>query len=349
MNATRYINNPIFSPADIAPTSSDYEVVGVFNPGVTTYKDKVVLLLRVAQRPKDKNDGYLRVPVFNNATKEMELMKFDKSDKTIDFSDCRIVKLASGKRYLTSFSFFRLATSEDGENFTLRANFAILPSCEYEAFGMEDSRITKIGEEYYINYSCASDFGIVTSLMKTTDFETFTRLGNMMHPDNKDVSIFPEKINGYYYTLHRPSTSEFGKPEIWLAKSPDLICWGEHKHILSVRDGWDCTRIGSSSVPFKTKEGWLVIYHGADKSNTYCLGCMLLDIEKPWKVLSRSVVPFMSPIETYEKQGFFSNVVFACGCVQNGENIDIYYGAADTYICKARIAVKELLGQLKSI
>ncbi len=347
MKVKREKKNPIIRPADIVPFSDDFEVIGVFNPGVTLFRGKVLLFLRVAQRPKDRKDGYLRVPVYNETTKSMEIVKFEKNDKTIDFSDKRVIVMPDGKRFLTSYSSFLVATSENGVDFDIRQGKYITPSCPEESFGIEDARITKLEDTYYINYSAASEQGIVTNLICTKDFETFERMGTVMYPDNKDMSIFPEKVGGKYLALHRPSTSEFGKPEIWLAQSPDLLCWGNHKHLMSVREGkWDETRIGSSSVPIRTEQGWLEIYHGADRNNRYCLGAVLLDEKDPSRVLARLEEPFLFPEEKYEKEGFFKDVVFACGNVVRGDEIDIYYGASDEFVAKATVSVRELLDAL---
>lgn len=68
-------------------------------------------------------------------------------------------------------------------------------------------------------------------------------------PDNKDVIIFPEKANGNYYALHRPTVRSAGKPEIWIAESDNLLYWGNHKHLAGLREGmWDSGRIGGGVV-----------------------------------------------------------------------------------------------------
>jgi predicted GH43/DUF377 family glycosyl hydrolase len=174
-------------------------------------------------------------------------------------------------------------------------------------------------------------------------------MGNIFHPDNKDTTIFPQKVNGLYYALHRPSTSEYAKPNMWIAESPDLYHWGNHRLVAAVREGaWDSTRMGASCVPILTEKGWLEIYHGADESNCYCLGAMLLEKDEPWKVIARSSVPILEPTESYEVEGYFGNVVFGCGLVQDGDNINIYYGAADTCVCLAIASISSILKELEN-
>jgi predicted GH43/DUF377 family glycosyl hydrolase len=214
---------------------------------------------------------------------------------------------------------------------------------EYEAFGIEDARITELNGKYYITYSSASNYGIVTSLASTADFSGYKREGVIYYPDNKDVVIFPESINGKYYAINRPSCSLYGKPDMWIAESPDLLCWGNFRRIAGTRNGyWDDGRIGAGAVPFLTDKGWVEIYHGATADNRYCLGVMLLDKEKPWEIKSRSEIPLMKAEENYEINGFFGNVIFSCGCVLEGEKVIIYYGAADCCIACATLELSDI-------
>ena len=90
-----------------------------------------------------------------------------------------------------------------------------------------------------------------------------------------------------------------------------------------------------------------MIYHGADSSNRYCLGAMLLDLKDPSRVLARSSEPIMEPVVPYEQTGFFGNVVFTNGQIVDGDTVHIYYGASDEVICKADFSIKEILAMLK--
>ena len=146
---------------------------------------------------------------------------------------------------------------------------------------------------------------MTTCLASTRDFQSFERHGVIFHPDNKDVVIFPARIGGQFYALHRPHSSLFLRNDIWLAESPDLLCWGHHRHLMGTRDGlWDETRIGAGAVPFRIDEGWVEIYHGADRNNRYCMGAVLLDSEQPWKILARSERPLFEPQADYEQRRF---------------------------------------------
>jgi predicted GH43/DUF377 family glycosyl hydrolase len=278
--------------------------------------------------------------------------------------------LATTETYLTSISHLRLARSRDGIRFQIADGPTIRPANEYETFGIEDPRVTTWrgrpalvprGEgvsplhpvptggdpEYYIDYVGVSPRGVTTCLASTRNFQSFERYGVLFHPDNKDVVIFPSRIGGKFYALHRPHSSLFLRNDIWIAESPDLICWGNHRHLMGTRDGlWDETRIGAGAVPFRIEEGWLEFYHGADRNNRYCMGAVLLDGEQPWKIIARSETPVFEPQADYERAGFFGNVVFSCGLLFEDDTLKVYYGAADTSICYAEIPLADVCANL---
>lgn len=349
MHVMRSINNPVIKPQDIKPSRPDFEVIGAFNAGVARLNDEIILLVRVAEKPANTKSTVYLSPVFDTEMNKVILKEFEIGKDGYDFSDSREIATPDG-RYLTSLSHLRLARSSDGINFSVEEKPSLFPADKYEAYGIEDARITMIEGTFYISYSAISDLGIVAYLVSTTDFLTFNKKGVIFHPDNKDVAILPEKINGKYYALHRPSTSRFGKPEVWIAESPDLLCWGNHRHLMGTRENyWDDGRVGGGAIPFKVPGGWLEIYHGATKDNKYCMGAVLLDENKPWRVLARSSKPIMEPEAEYEIKGFFGNVVFSCGVLLEDDMVKIYYGAADTFVCYAEIALDDIMKSLEEI
>jgi predicted GH43/DUF377 family glycosyl hydrolase len=349
MAVMRSEHNPIIEPKDVKPSRPDFEVVCAFNAGVTRHDGDVLLLLRVAEVAVGDDAGIARVPVYDPDKGELIVKEFRKDDPSIDFSDSRFVA-PPGERYLTSISHLRVARGKDGIHFEIEETPAMAPASEYEKFGIEDPRITLIDDMYWINFSCISDLGVTTSLASTKDFRSYERHGVIFLPDNKDVEIFPGKINGKYYALSRPASPEYKRPEIWIAESPDLICWGNHRRVMGLRpDRWDCERIGGSAVPFLIDEGWVEIYHGADHDNRYCLGAALLDKNEPWKVISRCEGPIMEPETDYEIHGFFGNVIFNNGVLHEDGLVKIYYGAADTCIGYAEIAVEDILASLRPV
>lgn len=349
VNIYRYEENPLITPKDVPPYHEGFEVIGTFNAGVAKFQDEIILLLRVAERPVPHDENIVKAPVFNPNTQSVEIYEFRKDDPTYDFSDPRVIRYASTGQfaYLTSLSYLRIARSKDGRHFTVEDKPFVYPSTKLETFGIEDPRITLIDGTYYIYFSAVSPKGVGEVMVSTKDFQQVTHHGMIFAPENKDVIIFPEKINGKYYALHRPVPKSNGSPEIWIAESDNLLHWGNHQFLLGLReDKWDSGRIGGGAVPIKTDRGWLELYHGASKDNRYCMGAVLLDLHDPTKVIARSDNPILEPEEDYETDGFFGNVVFSCGAIVEGDIVKMYYGAADTSMACAELRLSEILDSL---
>ncbi|MDQ6420344.1 glycoside hydrolase family 130 protein [Paenibacillus sp. LHD-117] len=353
---TRFAGNPIITPKDIKPSFPDWEVLGAFNAGVAQHGDETILLVRVAERPVQADPRKALVPVLNCDRVEghadmpvMRTIELDRNDSELDFSDPRVIRDLEGNTlYLTSISHLRVARSRDGVSFEIDERPTVLPEGPMERWGIEDPRITDLNGKYYIAYSAVSDKGVAVGMMTTEDFVSFRREGMILAPTNKDVAFFPETIGGSYYMLHRPVPEGLGEPEMWIASSPDLKHWGGHRFLMGLRSKkWDDTRIGAGCVPIKTEDGWLILYHGADRDNRYCLGAALLDLQDPGRVIARMDEPFMTPEADYETSGFFQNVIFACGTVVNVGQAIMYYGAADDSIACVSFELEPLMSLLR--
>ena len=343
--AKRYEKNPILKPSDLKAGIAGMEIACLLNPGVFKYDGKIWLLLRVAERPIQK-EGQISFPIYNDKG-EIEVVSFDENDPDLDASDPRVINY-KGNDYLTTMSYLRLVSSTDGVNFTEETAYPpIFGKGELESFGIEDCRVATMNDGYYLTFTEVSPMGVGVGMISTKDWKNFDRHGMIIPPHNKDCALFEEKIGGKYYTLHRPSSPEIGGNYIWVASSPDRLHWGGHKCIATTREGmWDSVRVGAGAAPIKTPKGWLEIYHGANKDHRYCLGALLLDLEDPTKVLARSIDPIMEPLATYEQTGFFGNVVFTNGHYVEGDTIHMYYGASDEVICKAELSINEILNTL---
>lgn len=347
MSVHRCENNPVIKTEDVVPSRPDFKVLGAFNAGVAEYGDETILLLRVAEAPISEKADEVLVPLLN-ADGQLVVHHYDKSDSRYDFSDSRFVSVNGQMVMLTSISHLRVARSQDGVHFEIEREPALFPEHELEAWGIEDPRVTQIGDTYYITYSSASSRGVGAGLAETKDFRSFKKLGMMLAPENKDVMLFPEPINGKYVVLHRPVPKSFGAPEMWIAESPDLVHWGNHRFLMGLSDqGWDSARMGGGAVPIRTERGWLVLYHGADSKHRYCMGAALLDLNDPGVVLSRSSRPFLEPEADYELNGFFGGVVFSCGALVNGDTVRMYYGAADEVMAVADIPLADIFSTLQ--
>jgi predicted GH43/DUF377 family glycosyl hydrolase len=343
--AQRFGQNPILRPSDLRPSVRGMEVTCLLNPGVFRYQEKICLLVRVAERPAQV-PGKTSFPILSPEGR-LDIIEFNSGDPRLDLSDPRVINF-DGRDYLTTLSHLRLLASDDGIHFAEpEPSLILMGSGELETYGIEDCRVAKIDSTYCLTYTQVSNHGVGVGLRTTHDWKQFAHEGMILPPHNKDCALFEERIGGKYYALHRPSSPELGGNYIWLAESPDLVHWGRHHCLAHSREGyWDSARVGAGAAPIRTAEGWLEIYHGATKENRYCLGALLLDLEEPWRVLARSETPIMEPLAPYEQEGFFGKVIFTNGHLVEGDQITLYYGAADSVICAAHLSIQRILDSL---
>jgi beta-1,2-mannobiose phosphorylase / 1,2-beta-oligomannan phosphorylase len=340
-------HNPLITPADVSPSDPQFAVIGTFNAGVTLFNDEVLMLVRVAERPAISEPGYVFCP-YLSAEGEISLERIACDDPDYDTGDSRMVLHKPTRRLLlTSISHIRLARSRDGVTFAVDAQPWLIAQPPYESFGVEDARITCIDDTYYVNYTAVSEHGIATALVSTRDFVSVERHGVIFPPANRDVALFPERVNGQYVCYHRPMPAMLGRPNIWVAESPDLRHWGGHRLVLETApEGWEAGRVGGGAPPVRTEHGWLSIYHAADRADRYCLGAFLTPLDDPGQVIARSREPILVPEEPYETDGFFSQVVFTCGVILQDGQLRVYYGAADERMCLAQAPLAAVLDTL---
>jgi len=253
------------------------------------------------------------------------------------------------------YSFFALARSDDGYKFAVDPEPCMLPAIEgpwaiWEEHGIEDPRMTKIDDKFYVVYTACGRYGHRIAIATTEDFIHYERLGMVSGPGNKDGVLFPEKINGLFARLDRPIGNDVGS--IWISYSPDLINWGRSEFVFAPRPRyWDSYRIGASVPPIRTEYGWLEIYHGVKMTSAgpiYRAGAVMLDSDNPARVLRQCLYPLISPREDYERIGDVGNVVFACGAIVEDDGmVKVYYGAADTSICVATAHIDEIIETCK--
>ena len=297
------------------------------------------MILRVAEAPATEV-VWLHIPLITVVDGQTQLTVKTFREPTGPY-DPRVVTL-DGITYLTSLSHLRLARSRDGINFTIDEKPFLFPARMDESFGIEDARITFLDGKYWITYTAVSEHGPGVGLAVTTDFKHVERVGMILPPPNKDVCLFPEKINGKYMLLHRPMVSEIGKPSIWLADSEDGQHWGNHRFLFGGRGAmgtsfeWEGQKIGAGPEPILTDAGWLILYNA---NHEYALALALLDKDDPSQVLDRSDVPLLTPELPWEREGFFPNVVFSNGWIQwpDTQKIWVYYGAADSGVGLAEL------------
>lgn len=252
-----------------------------------------------------------------------------------------------------------IAESDDGIHWTPHSKPWIAWHDE-EIIRAYDPRLTVIGDEVVICFAVDTKHGLRGGIATTTDFVDW-QIKSLSVPDNRNMVVFPEKINGKYCRLERPFpvySRWCDRFDIWYSDSPDLEYWGNSRLVLGVEDvAYANDKIGPAAPPIKTEKGWLTTFHSVDKDTSrgkngwedkwqkrYKAGIMLLDLNEPWRVIGKCDDPILSPTEEYERNGFRNDVIFPGGMIAEDDGtVKIYYGAADTVVCLATAQLSELL------
>jgi beta-1,4-mannooligosaccharide/beta-1,4-mannosyl-N-acetylglucosamine phosphorylase len=306
----------------LSPKDIPYESSLVFNAGVTKFNGKYVMVLR--------NDYGVTEESFKNGS---------------DF------KVRMG-----------FATSKDGINWDIDPDKNFLTwMLSDEITHIYDPRLTVIEGRCYMCFATNTRHGLRAGIAVTDDFDKFELL-SMTIPDNRNMVLFPEKINGNFVRLERPFPvySRDGKDrfDIWISDSADCRYWGDFDLLLAVEDvPFANNKIGPGAPPVKTSKGWLTLFHSVDFDETqgkngwedkwqkrYMVGVMLLDLKDPRKIIGISKEPLIVPETTYEMEGYRGRVIFPGGMIlEDSGEVKIYYGAADTVECLATTHVDSLL------
>lgn len=127
--------------------------------------------------------------------------------------------------------------------------------------------------------------------------------------------------------------------------SDDIKLWRHVTRIEKPIYPWEFVQIGNCGSPLETEKGWLLITHGVGPVRSYCLGAILLDLEKPTRVIAHLKEPLLVPNEE-EREGYVPNVVYSCGSIIHNNEIVIPYAMSDTASTYASIPLDELLAEL---
>lgn len=314
IKVTRSLANPILSPNE----DRSWEKEAVFNGSVVRKNDKYCLVYRAMSSSQ----------IYYGSNIELSTLGY--------------------------------AESEDGIHFSKRKKL-IFPEYDWEKFGCEDPRVTKLGTKYYIFYTALSDYphtadGIKVGLAVTSDFEKIEKKCQVTNFNSKAMALFPEKIGGKVAVL---LTVDSDKPPSKIAlayvDSVDKLCsnnfwekWQEDvaDYELDLKPA-ENDHIEVGSAPIKTEKGWLIfisyIKNYKKPPPVFGIKAILLDYKDPLKIIARTPDLILLPSEDYELEGKVPNIVFPSGALLEGDHINIYYGAADNYVCLAQIKTKTFL------
>lgn len=330
----RYENNPVLTCSDVNKVwvEPQLQTITVHNAGITEFKDHVIMLFR----------SHLRngISVLGIARSRNGLNRWEVDNKPA------LLPCSSDDLFAEGADIEKLVENEQG--------------------GLEDARISKVGDTYLITYSAyhaSIAHRVRVSLISTTDFKTFLRHGPLLETDMRNVVIFPEKIGGKYYGLFRPNdrteqhiggifkqiqigSIDDWKNSDWHIRKEPVILQGDGPSSFS-------DKIGPGAPPIKTRHGWINIFHGVRSTmdgNPYVLGVALHDLEDPNRV-AVSNIPILFPSKAdcrvpEDAYVHVPNVVFCCGAIrrENGE-IWIYYGGNDT-VMNVGISHEDILAEL---
>jgi beta-1,4-mannooligosaccharide/beta-1,4-mannosyl-N-acetylglucosamine phosphorylase len=324
MNNTikRYVANPVLTANDVP-----YQSNLIFNAGVCKYQEKYIMIFR--------NDFGINKESFS----KIDHKPGDKCPFETNLG---------------------LASSDDGISWKVQSTPFWNWKTE-EIHRVYDPRLSVIDDELFICFAIDTQHGIRGGIGIIHDLKHVEVL-HVSIPDNRNMVLFPEKINGKYFRLERPFTvySRGGvdRFDLWSGSSPDLEHWGNFELVLGVEDvPFANDKIGPAAPPVKTSQGWLTTFHAVkiDKNRNlggwerewykeYSAGLMLLDLHNPTIIKGIYKGPLLSPETEYELYGFRNNVIFPGGMIleKDGE-VKIYYGAADAVVALATAHVSDLL------
>jgi predicted GH43/DUF377 family glycosyl hydrolase len=356
------IDRIILTPNDIdlarcpIGTKSGLEtfILGTFNPGLTRLPNgNLLIMVRIAESIKEPiKEGKFR---YIRWTGKDEYKVEEHPTYQLDTTDPRKFRFLEYDHLkvfgLTSFSWLLpVELSADGLTVVkIHYNKIIEPQASYQEYGIEDPRIVKIDNLYYMTTCSVSSERHCTTLYSSVNGLDYQLLGIVMDHQNKDMVLFPEKINGKYYALTRPLGELYftvGSDSLYspgtsinLTESPDLLHWKpiDTPYIRTKSDSLISLKLGGGAPPIRTVNGWLILFHGVDKCGP--IGCYrtfyaLVEAENPEKIIRiedhHPIIEANSELtKPFAAQIYISDVVFTTGIEEMGNYYIIASGELD--------------------
>lgn len=326
----------------LEPTNLEFERKGVFNPTCIKKGNNVHMFYRAWDKNNRSTIGYCRLEGPLKVVERAKTPLFAPEHKyEYNIEDPRIVEV-NGIYYITYVAY-------DGRN--VRIAYAVSKDLKkWEKKGVISPEIT-YDEAEDIFRSCKKNLKERYFL-----FESYFKdiVGKDVLLWDKDAFLFPKKLKGKFALVHRIL------PDIQVIyfkrfKELTLQFWKKYLNklsnyvVLESKYWYESRNIGGGCPPIETDKGWLLIYHAVDDMDgkkIYRAGAALVDKNDPTKLIAHLREPLFSPEKIWEKKGNVDNVVFPTGAAQFGEELYIYYGAADKRIAVVSVNINELLKEL---
>jgi len=242
-----------------------------------------------------------------------------------------------------------LATSHYEVTFSMDTALServLFPVSYTESNGIEDARFVRFIDDdgsiiYHATYTAYNGYAILPKLIETKDFYHFeVEPIHGEYAQNKDMALFPRKINGKYAMLSR-----IDGVNNYLMFSDDIHLWHNAQLIEEPIYPWELIKVGNAGSPIETEHGWLVVTHGVGSMRTYSLGATLLDLDDPTKLIGRLKEPLLAA-NNEERVGYVPNVVYSCGSLIHNDELIIAYGMSDYASAFASVPLDELFSVL---
>jgi predicted GH43/DUF377 family glycosyl hydrolase len=354
-----FFDSLVFTPLDVdlarSPMAGKLDaetyVLGAFNPALTRLPNgNLAIFIRVAEA--------LRDPIFGG---HIHAIRWEDSRYVLDAWPLELVDTGDPRKFLirggrwkvmalTSLSWILpVELTPDGlEVVAVHYDKAVAPRGSFQCYGVEDARVSKVGDRWLMTTCSVSPERHSTTLYSSDNGLDFAFEDIILDHQNKDMLIFEGLIGGTYWAQTRPlgdlyftypPGSEWrGGPSINLATSPDALHWKPHRapglrpHAATVATA----RMGGGTPPILTSRGWLTLWHGVEPKEIvgiYRTYWSILDRDDPSRVLFTRHEPLLeaSPALTrpLEDKMYVRDVVFTTGIADAGDHYVVASGEAD--------------------
>jgi predicted GH43/DUF377 family glycosyl hydrolase len=301
--------------------------------------------------------------VFNPAAAKLDDGRFVLLARSVPKGYTKIGAVNQFDDAYTSHLSLWSSSKPDGD-FKLVEPFALTPGDGFDKYGVEDPRISKVGDTYYIFYTSIAiglgqkdaSKGIRIAMASTKDFKSFkkhgvvgpdrcSKAGCLIETGGKLWFLWKDE-QGVERTMLSPAPKDFEDPAAWKKfwVAHDL----EKDQLIGPQaNGHEGHGIEPGAPPFAIPEGLLNVYSSISADFKWSISVMLLDKNDPRRIVAKTEGPVLKPETPYELAGDVNNVVFPCGALVEGGRLYVYYGAADTVCAVASEAVDTIKAQLR--